>query len=340
MSPRVLLIEDDAVFQRLVLNYLQQQGYIVEAAYDGEQGLRYILDDPPDIVLCDLNLPHMSGLHVLEALLKQAQHIPVIVISASEDMSDIREAVRLGAWDYLVKPVQNLQQLDFAIHNCLDRQQLEHAHERELSELDHHIDMLYRDPQVVERLIADMRPLGSLTVGAYTIEHSGGLHQGLTGVDEWVTAPQQVLIDYRQLPQHQVLLVMAVANAVADQTLISLLVLKTLLNPLVRQAFSQRQHTLMPELLLQQLNVELCHSKIRTAYDVTLVILDTEQHTLQVAQAGQGIIAEPQQSPDLSLGIWQHANFHAAKCELGPGQSFSCRVNDAQLRVVRSAGAA
>lgn len=113
----IALIEDDPVFQSVVRQYLVNSGYDVCCADNGKQGIKLCQEECPDIVLCDLKLPDIDGLEVIEQLLKVCTQIPIIVISASEKMSDIREAVRLGAWDYLVKPLQSLSVIENAIES-------------------------------------------------------------------------------------------------------------------------------------------------------------------------------------------------------------------------------
>ena len=68
MSARILCIEDDEDTRELLVDFLGGRGYRVEAATDGREGLERILADPPDLVLCDISMPRMSGLEVLETL--------------------------------------------------------------------------------------------------------------------------------------------------------------------------------------------------------------------------------------------------------------------------------
>jgi len=298
---RVLLVEDDQVFRSLVANFLTEHGYQVSVADDGEAGIKRCVDEQPDIVLCDILMPKKSGLEVLQTILEGCQNVPVIVISASEDMQHIREAVRLGAWDYLIKPIENLHLVDEAIHNCLDRHELEDVLARDVLELDHHLDVLYQDPAVVERLVGDLLPSGRLNVGAFELSFQ---------IDE--QEQERTLVDYRQLTDGKVLFVMAKASAVAGQTLIALLVLKTLINPLVRQVLAGVDDTaLHPERILAHLNAELCHSKIRTAFDVVVGVIDSHSGTLRWTQSGSRVQASVACKPDLSLGIWQQASFNA-----------------------------
>ena len=206
--------------------------------------------------------------------------LPVIVISASERMADIREAVRLGAWDYLVKPLAQLDILDTAIQNCLTRTSLEDAWERERWELDDHIDVLFENQGLVEQLQADLLPHEALELPCCRVDFE---------VAE--TSSEQVLLDYHRFPNNQALVVMARSQAAAEQNVLGLLVLKSLLNPMIRQGMSGHEGILrMPERLLERLNAELCHSRIRSAFDLLAIWIDGNTGLLKWGHGGGKLV--------------------------------------------------
>lgn len=295
----VLVIEDDLVFQKLVHRYLQQLNYDVFCTDSGQAALKLCQQRTPDIVICDLKLPDISGLDVIEALLSMTADLPIVVVSASDSMSDIREAVRLGAWDYLVKPLENLTALNEAIQHCLKRYELEETFLHDRWELDDHIEVLYNDDSLVQRLTNELIPNGPLQLGGYCFDYH------LQG------EPPRIWLDYRPLLSGKVLVIMASPQSATDQALIPLLVFKTLLDPLLRQHLSGTDDkVLRPNEVLQHMNSELCHSRIRAAFDVWIGVLDTQQQHWQWAQAGDRIHTEPHARPDLALGIWQRARYH------------------------------
>ena len=301
----IAFIEDDPVFQSVVRQYLINTGYDVRCADSGRQGIEICRTECPDIVLCDLKLPDIDGLEVIEKLLKVCAHTPIIVISASEKMSDIREAVRLGAWDYLVKPIQNLDIIENAVEHCLQRYQLEETYLQDVWELDAHIDILYQNDLIVGRLVEELLPEGELRLNNYKFE---------CVINDAGRAP--VWIDYRPLTDGKVLVVMAAAQNATEQDLLPLLVLKTLIDPLIRQHLSGHDNTLLsPGALLSHLNHELCHSQVRSAFDTLVGVVDTSEHSWLWAQAGDKFQPEPGEKPDLALGIWQNANFREHQIE-------------------------
>ena len=101
---RLLLVEDEVRLARSLAQRLEGVGFAVETAAKGEVALRTCEDGEYGIVVLDLNLPDISGFQVLATLRGRERRLPVLVLSAREDVGDRVEALRLGADDYLVKP--------------------------------------------------------------------------------------------------------------------------------------------------------------------------------------------------------------------------------------------
>ena len=104
--PLILLVEDDRLMSDMYRFQLEREGYRVETAYDGKQGLNAVRTGRPDLVLLDVRLPIMEGFEVLEQLKTEApevQGIPVLILSNYGDARMIRRGLELGARDYLVK---------------------------------------------------------------------------------------------------------------------------------------------------------------------------------------------------------------------------------------------
>jgi DNA-binding NarL/FixJ family response regulator len=107
-AKRILLVEDDAETAELIAEDLQERGYIVAIANDGHSGLSAILKTDPDLVLCDINMPGMSGFEVMEQLVALApshEAVPFIFLTARTDRDSELKGRRLGADDYVTKPV-------------------------------------------------------------------------------------------------------------------------------------------------------------------------------------------------------------------------------------------
>ena len=117
----MLVIDDDTLVRQSICAYLNDCGYDVREADNGESGLRQFHEFAPEVVLTDLKMPEINGMDVLQAIHHQDPDTPVIVISGLGVMSDVVQALRHGATDYLVKPIADMEVLDHAIRRGLDR---------------------------------------------------------------------------------------------------------------------------------------------------------------------------------------------------------------------------
>jgi DNA-binding NtrC family response regulator len=122
-SRSVLVIEDDLSSRRLVQAILRPEGFEVAMAPDGKRGLELAGDNEPDVVLLDLKLPDMDGLEVLQRLRSAHKNLPVIIVTAFGELKTAVEATKLGAFDYLSKPIE-YEQLTFAVKRALETREL------------------------------------------------------------------------------------------------------------------------------------------------------------------------------------------------------------------------
>ena len=122
---KILIIEDEAAIRRVLSKILSEENdtYVVEDAEDGIQGLEKIKNNDYDLVLCDIKMPKMDGVEVLEEVKKIKPEIPMVMISGHGDMETAIQTMRLGAFDYISKP-PDLNRLLNTVRNALDRKQL------------------------------------------------------------------------------------------------------------------------------------------------------------------------------------------------------------------------
>jgi len=101
---RVLVVEDDTDIREQLIESLQKEGYVVDAAADGSQGLYYALEYPIDLAIVDLGLPEVSGLEIIKRLRDKGHDYPVIVLTARTRWQNRVEGLEAGADDYVDKP--------------------------------------------------------------------------------------------------------------------------------------------------------------------------------------------------------------------------------------------
>lgn len=119
----ILLIEDNMEIQENTAELLELEGYQVTVAKDGKTGIELATGNPPDLVLCDIQMPEADGYEVLEALKNNpaTADIPFIFLTASAEPSEKQEGLDRGADEYIRKPFEVERLLD-AISGCLKRE--------------------------------------------------------------------------------------------------------------------------------------------------------------------------------------------------------------------------
>ena len=114
MALSVLVVDDDPVILRLLQVNFELEGISVATAVDGEEGLKMIQSDPPDLVISDIMMPKVNGLELLAALRSSpdTSAMPVILLSAKAQVADVQRGLELGADDYVTKPFDPLELID------------------------------------------------------------------------------------------------------------------------------------------------------------------------------------------------------------------------------------
>ncbi|WP_298344849.1 sigma-54 dependent transcriptional regulator [uncultured Algibacter sp.] len=122
---KILVIEDEAAIRRVLVKILSEENdaYKVDEAEDGLSGIEKIKNDDFDLILCDIKMPKMDGVEVLEAVKKIKPETPIVMISGHGDLDTAVNTMRLGAFDYISKP-PDLNRLLNTVRNALDRKEL------------------------------------------------------------------------------------------------------------------------------------------------------------------------------------------------------------------------
>jgi signal transduction histidine kinase/DNA-binding response OmpR family regulator len=133
---RILVIDDEPLIRCAVADYLADCGYETATAGDGAEGLAKARAGQFHVVLVDLQMPRVDGLEVIATLKDEQPELPVIVVSGTGVLSDAIEAMRRGAWDYITKPVQDIEEIRIAVERVMEKAQLLAERDRYQSELE------------------------------------------------------------------------------------------------------------------------------------------------------------------------------------------------------------
>lgn len=158
---QILLIEDEAAIRRVLVKILSEENknYEVEEAADGLEGVEKIKDKDFDLVLCDIKMPKMDGVEVLEAIMKIKPEIPVVMISGHGDLETAVNTMKKGAFDYISKP-PDLNRLLNTVRNALDRKELVVENTRLKKKVSKNFEMIGDSEEIqrIKQLIEKVAP--------------------------------------------------------------------------------------------------------------------------------------------------------------------------------------
>lgn len=119
---KILIIEDDAVLQKSLNDYLSSEGFATLCAADGEAGVQKAVAEKPDLILLDIILPKKDGYEVLQEVKANPEtlHIPVVLLTNLDGVADVEKALELGATTYLVKADYKLEEVTKKIKDILN----------------------------------------------------------------------------------------------------------------------------------------------------------------------------------------------------------------------------
>jgi len=178
---KILIIEDEAAIRRVLKKIISEENetYNVEEAEDGLLGIEMIKDTDYDLVLCDIKMPKMDGVEVLEKAKKIKPEIPIVMISGHGDLDTAVNTMRLGAFDYISKP-PDLNRLLNTVRNALDKKVLIVENKRLKKKVSKNYEMIGKSEEInhikeiIEKVAAtDARVLitGSNGTGKELVAH-------------------------------------------------------------------------------------------------------------------------------------------------------------------------
>ena len=165
----VLIIDDELLVRESLSLFLEDMGYNIIEAENGAEGIEQFKKHMPDIVLLDLRMPGMSGLEVLPELKKISDTVPVIIVSGNSQISDAVEALRIGAWDYLSKPIHDLDILQHRISTVLKQSSLLKENRKYQYHLEEMVETRTKDLNVSQQRLSEAI-INTILVLTQTIE--------------------------------------------------------------------------------------------------------------------------------------------------------------------------
>ncbi|MEG7300690.1 two-component system response regulator RssB [Pseudomonas aeruginosa] len=329
VSATLLIIDDDEVVRESLAAYLEDSNFKVLQALNGLQGLQIFESEQPDLVICDLRMPQIDGLELIRRIRQTASETPIIVLSGAGVMSDAVEALRLGAADYLIKPLEDLAVLEHSVRRALDRAYLRVENQRYRDkleaanrELQASLNLLQEDQNAGRQVQMSMLPVTPWSIEGLEFSHRIIPSLYLSGD----------FVDYFRVDERRVAFYLADVSGHGASSAFVTVLLKFMTTRLLYE--SRRNGTLpefKPSEVLAHINRGLINTKLGKHVTMLGGVIDLEKNSLTYSIGGHlplpVLFVDGQASylegRGLPVGLFDDASYDDRVMELPPSFSLS-----------------
>ncbi len=320
VSATLLIIDDDEVVRESLAAYLEDSNFKVLQVFESEQ---------PDLVICDLRMPQIDGLELIRRIRQTASETPIIVLSGAGVMSDAVEALRLGAADYLIKPLEDLAVLEHSVRRALDRAYLRVENQRYRDkleaanrELQASLNLLQEDQNAGRQVQMNMLPVTPWSIEGLEFSHRIIPSLYLSGD----------FVDYFRVDERRVAFYLADVSGHGASSAFVTVLLKFMTTRLLYE--SRRNGTLpefKPSEVLAHINRGLINTKLGKHVTMLGGVIDLEKNSLTYSIGGHlplpVLFVEGQagylEGRGLPVGLFDDATYDDRVMELPPSFSLS-----------------
>ena len=324
MTPtaKILTIDDEPILRDIIVGYLEDSNFQVIEAANGPEGIELCRREQPDLVLCDLRMPGMDGLQVLAFLTEEFPETPVIVISGMGRISDAVDALKLGAWDYITKPIEDMATLEHSVQQCLERARLRRenrAYRENLevvnAQLQQSLRRLQQDEEAGRQLQFQLLPENRQRHGPY--EFSRQLLTSLYLSGDFV--------DYFAIDADHIGFYIAdVAGHGVSSAFVTVLLRSYMNRYLESYRQDQEMGILQPAKVLRRLNQEILQGRLGKYLTMFYGVIDCAANRLHYSNGGQfpfpilfdGTCPVYLESKSLPVGLFSFADYQPYTLDL------------------------
>ncbi|QHM71184.1 two-component system response regulator RssB [Mixta intestinalis] len=327
---QILVVEDEVVFRSLLENFLSSLGASLLVASDGLDAIETLRLHQPDLLICDLEMPRMNGIQLVEHLRTRNNQVPVLVISATEQMSDIAHVLRLGVQDVLLKPIKDMERLREAVYECLYPSMFTSQVEEE-EQLFQDWDALVSDPSAAAKLLKQLQPPVQQVIANCRINY-----RQLTMAEQ-----PGLVLDIAALSDKDLAFYCLDVTRAGDNGVLAALLLRALFNGLLQEQLSGQKQRL-PELssVLKQVNLLLRQANLKGQFPLLVGYYHQVHKNLILVSAGLNATLnindqEIQLSNGVPLGTLGSTHLNQVNQQ---GSAWQCQVwgNGGRLRLMLS----
>ncbi len=281
---KILIVDDDEKARKILVDYLDDGGYAVLEASNGQEALETFHKEKPDLILTDIKMPVMNGLELLEKISKESPETPVVVVSSVENMDDVAIALKFGAWDYVTQPVKEMIVLERAIAKALERSRLIEenrlyriALEEANRALKKSLDVLEEDQEAGRSVQMRMLPEQNIQFGEYRFSHhiSPSLYLSGDFVDYFIINDDKLGFYVADVSGHG-----------ASSAFVTVLLKSLIALALTKYQIHNDTEILEPDQLLSKIGSEIYNAKLGKYLTIVYGVIDRNTHQLTYSIGG------------------------------------------------------
>lgn len=338
-GPKILIIDDETLVRESFAVYLEDSNFQVLEAENGRQGIEKCRQTCPDLVLCDLRMPGLDGLDVLSTITQEFPEMPIIMVSGMGSISDALKALKLGAWDYLTKPIEDMAALEHAVKQSLERAHLlrENREYREHLEtvnrqLQQSLQQLQEDEEAGRQIQFQLLPETDRCYGPYTFSRHLLTSQYLSGD----------FVDYFAIDgQHLGFYIADVSGHGVSSAFVTVLLRSYINRYLERYWQDKNAEILEPGRMLKHLNEEIIRAQLGKYLTMFYGVINCLGNQLSYSNGGQfpfPILSDGTRSvyiegKSFPVGLFDFADYHTKTLDLPPAFSLAL-ISDGILEVM------
>jgi len=311
----ILSIDDDAATRKYFKTILEENNYKVIEAANARAGIEVVEKENPDLILLDLRMPGMGGLEALKHFTENYPDTPVIVASATDSIDDVVESLRIGAWDFVLKPMHSYNILLHQTQKVLERATLRRQNAEYQDLLLDAVNKLKKELESGKNIQMKLLPEPRIQFGEYRFESLVLPSLYLSGD----------FVDYFKLDNNSSVFYVADISGHGVSSALVTVFLKSFMNN-AKEEFNQKRNKkiLEPARLLKNLNSELLKEDFGKFSTLFYGVIDHEKNILTYCNAGHypsPVISsngKPKtlESADIPVGISSDASYKAKKLNL------------------------
>lgn len=294
VNKHILVVEDELFFRSVLTQFLQALGAEVFEATHGAEALSMLSTIKPDLVICDLEMAEMNGLTFVERLRSIDIVTPVLVVSGTDQMTDIAKVLRLGVQDVLLKPLDDFARLRETVLGCIYPDMFTSQVDEE-EQLFQDWDALSQHPGAAAKLLKQLQPPVQQHIARCRVNY-----RQLTTDDQ-----PGLVLDIAALSEHDLAFYCLDVTRAEEKGVLAALLLRALFNGLLQAHLANRAHRL-PELttLLKQVNQLLRKANLEGQFPLLVGYYHRGLNNLILVSAGlNASLTANEQQIQLNSGV-------------------------------------